>query len=369
MKYYETSFDDYLKSNNLYNIHPELEEIQNRLPRSANQMENIIVYGPPGVGKYTQTLKIISKYSESLLKYDKKLEILTDKQDYIMRFSDIHYEIDMSLLGCNAKTLWHEIFFQIVDIVSTKKEKIGIILCKNFHHINSELLDVFYSYIQHYDRNDNIQIKFVLITEQISFIPNKMTNICDLITIPRLENEPYEKLNKINDIVAKNTYLSNFTTKISTCLPEVQFQQTNPTYKENAVFKEIDSECINNLKEMKLFTYLNKSEDIPDDTFDIICDKIINSITDLRDFQFTQFRDTLYDILIYNIDIFECVWVVVSHFVTSDKLSAEDCSDIMIKTFHFFKQYNNNYRPIYHLESMMLYIINKLHHYEIQESV
>ena len=369
MKYYETSFDDYLKSKNLYNIHPELEEIQNKLPRSAKQMENLIIYGPPGVGKYTQTLNIISKYSESQLKYDKKLEILTDKQDYIMRFSDIHYEIDMSLLGCNAKTLWHEIFFQIVDIVSTKKEKIGIILCKNFHHINSELLDVFYSYIQHYDRNDNIQIKFVLITEQISFIPNKMTNICDLITIPRLENESYRKLNKINNIVATNTYLSNFTTKISTCLPEVQFQQTEPNYKENAIFEEIDGECINNLKEMKLFTYLKKPEDIPDDIFDIICDRIINSITNIRDFQFTQFRDTLYDILIYNIDTFECVWRVVSHFVTSDQLSKQDCSDIMIKTFHFFKQYNNNYRPIYHLESMMLYIINKLHHYEIQGRV
>ena len=104
MKYYETSFDDYLKSKQLYNIHPELEEIQNRLPRSAKQMENLIIYGPPGVGKYTQTLNIISNYSESQLKYDKKLEILTDKQDYIMRFSDIHYEVDMSLLGCNAKT-------------------------------------------------------------------------------------------------------------------------------------------------------------------------------------------------------------------------------------------------------------------------
>jgi hypothetical protein len=149
----------------------------------------------------------------------------------------------------------------------------------------------------------------------------------------------------------------------------VQFQQNEPNYKENTIFEEIDGDCINNLKEMKLFTYLKNPEDIPDDIFDIICDKIINSITDLKDFQFTQFRDTLYDILIYNIDIFECVWRVVSHFVTNGQLSKEDCSDVMIKTFHFFKQYNNNYRPIYHLESMMLYIINKLHNYEIQGSM
>ena len=369
MKYYETSFDDYLKSSNLYNIHPELQETQNRLPNSTNQLEHLIVYGPSGVGKYTQTLRLLSKYSDSQLKYDKKLEILTDKQDYIMRFSDIHYEIDMSLLGCNAKTLWHEIFFQIVDIVSTKKDKLGIVLCKNFHHINSELLDVFYSYIHHYDCNDSIQIKFILLTEQVSFIPNKITNICDLIKIPRPKDNAYTELNKINNIVAKNTYYSDFTNKISTCLPEVQVKQPNTKYKESTLFQEIDNNCLQNLKEMKLFTYLKKPEEIPDDIFDIICDKIIEEITNIDNFQFTQFRDTLYDILIYNIDIFECIWRIVSHFATNGQLTDQDCSDILIKTFHFFKQYNNNYRPIYHLESMMLYIINKLHHYELQTSM
>ncbi len=369
MKYYESSFDDYLKSNHLYNIHPELQEFQNHLPRSIMDTENLIVYGPSGVGKYTQTLKIISKYSENQLKYDKKLEILTDKQDYIMRFSDIHYEIDMSLLGCNAKTLWHEIFFQIMDIVSTKKAKIGIILCKNFHQINSELLDVFYSYMHHYDRNDNIQIKFILVTEQISFIPNKILNICDLIQIARLQENAYNELNKINNLVAKNTYYHDFPTKVSICLPEVQIQQHESKYRPSELYKEIDIDCINNIKEMKSFTSLKKVEDIPNDIFDIICDKIINEISHLENFQFTQFRDTLYDILIYNIDVFECIWRIISHFITNNQLSQEDCSDIMVKTYPFFKQYNNNYRPIYHLESIMLYIINKLHHYELQESM
>ena len=369
MKYYETSFDDYLKSSKLHNVHPELEELHNRLPRSVNQLENLIIYGPSGVGKYTQTLKIISKYSDSQLKYDKKLEVLTDKQDYIMRFSDIHYEIDMSLLGCNAKTLWHEIFFQIVDVVTTKKEKIGVILCKNFHHVNSELLEVFYSYIHHYDINDNIQIKFILLTEQISFIPSKIVNICDVVKIARLSENAYNELNNINNIIAKNTYYSDFTTRVSTCLPEVKLEQTTTRYKQSELIKEIDKECINNIKEMKSFTSLKMLSDVPDDIFDIICNKIIGDMTNMNNFQFTQFRDTLYDILIYNIDMFDCIWTVIVHFVNIGKLTEEDCSDILTKTFHFFKQYNNNYRPIYHLESMMFYIINKLHHYELQESM
>ena len=35
-------------------------------------ISNIILYGPPGVGKYTESLKIIEYFSPSKLKYKKK---------------------------------------------------------------------------------------------------------------------------------------------------------------------------------------------------------------------------------------------------------------------------------------------------------
>ena len=90
----------------------------------------------------------------------------------------------MSLLGCNSKIIWHEIFNQIVDIISVKQEKIGFILCKNFHLIHSELLDIFYSYIQHFNHSQaNVFIKFIIISEHISFIPNKIQNICQVLQI------------------------------------------------------------------------------------------------------------------------------------------------------------------------------------------
>ena len=189
-----------------------------------------------------------------------------------------------------------------------------------------------------------------------------------MIRISRMQEEIYTELNKINNLVAKNTNKSDFPVKISTCLPEVKIQQRETNYKSNEIFKEINKDCINNIKEMKSFTSLKNVNNIPDDIFDIICNKIISDITNIEQFQFTQFRDTLYDILIYNIDMFDCIWNVISHFIREKQLSKEDTSDIMIKTYQFFKQYNNNYRPIYHLESIMLYIINKLHHYELQES-
>jgi DNA replication protein DnaC len=72
MRYYETSFEDYINSCNEYNIHPEPEKKYATLTKSIYQLENIIMYGPNGVGKYTQMLRLLSRYSPSKLKYEKK---------------------------------------------------------------------------------------------------------------------------------------------------------------------------------------------------------------------------------------------------------------------------------------------------------
>ena len=192
MKYYETHFEEYLSGIDRYNLHPELQPIINSFPKKINQMENIIIYGPSGVGKYTQILNIIRKYSHSELKYDKKITIQTEKQEYVYRISDIHFEIDMSLLGCNSKLLWNEIFMQIIDIISVKQEKIGIILCKNFHLIHTELLEIFYSYMQQYNNiHSHIKIKFFLATEQLSFIPTNIVNACHILRIKRPSKDIY----------------------------------------------------------------------------------------------------------------------------------------------------------------------------------
>jgi hypothetical protein len=142
--------------NNNYDLHPNLF--------SKNQpIKNTIFYGPSGVGKYTQVLKKIKTYSPSELKYEKKMTVTYNKQSYVFKISDIHYEVDMSLLGCNSRLLWHEIYQQILDSISAKNEKSGIIVCKYFHEIHSELLENFYSYMQK-NYASNIEIKFILIT-------------------------------------------------------------------------------------------------------------------------------------------------------------------------------------------------------------
>ena len=369
MKYYETHFDDYISAVNKNNIHPELKYKYNRLPDKISKLENLIIYGASGVGKYSQVLYLLKKYSANELKYEKKIIANTEKQNYTYKLSDIHYEIDMSLLGCNSKILWHEIFFQIVDIISVKQEKVGIIVCKNFHLIHTELLEIFYSYMQQYNHSQShIQIKFFIITEHLSFLPTQIINSCQILNIKRPEKSSYVEITHDN-INTKHNFedkeISEFTNRVS----DYKLLKTNKNTHDNIrdIYDKIEVDGIMNIKDTRYFEFINEPKDLPNEVFNIVCDNIIKEIESTKKLNFTDFRDTLYDILTYNLDAVDCLYYVIQYFIESEKLNQKDISDILEKTYTFLKYYNNNYRPIYHLESIMFYIINKIHKYSKNE--
>ena len=368
MKFYETHYEDYIHSVEKYNIHPELKRTFDRFPQKLSQLKNLIVYGPSGTGKYSQVLALLKKYSPSELKYDKKITANTEKQQYIYRISDIHYEIDMSLLGCNSKLLWHEVFFQIVDIISVKQDKTGIIICKNFHLIHTELLEIFYSYIQQYNyAESNIKIKFIIITEHISFLPEQILNCSQIINIKRPCAEFYSKM-----ILFSNTHLvqpsAENETKAETFIKGIAFHKSNQANPESfakttSIFNEISEEGIVNTKEIRSFPLISDAEELPKDVFNMICDNIVEIIVNKNRIEFANFRDVLYDILTYNLDVTDCVWYIIRDLIKHNHLQKKVASDVLKRTFLFLKYYNNNYRPIYHLESIMFYIINKVHNH------
>jgi hypothetical protein len=371
MKFYETHYEEYINAVEKYNIHPEMIPIYEKFPKYLSQFGNLIVYGPPGSGKYSQVLYLLKKYSPSDLKYDKKITCQTDKTHYNYHISDIHYEIDMALLGCNSKILWHELFLQIVDIVSVKTEKIGIIVCKNFNIIHNELLEIFYSYIQHYNHpSANIQIRFVIISEHISFLPKNIIQSCKLISVCRPDKEKYiERIVDKCDIVnIEENKIAAFLRNINPlnsnkmgCSKKTILEQSLPVSKSKKKSKKIleclDPEYIMNIKETESFSLMNDGSEIPNDNFNTICNNIIQELLQYKTLSFTQFRDTIYDILVYNLDVPECLWYVISYFIQRNILTESEIDGIMNKMYIFLKQYNNNYRPIYHLESIFFYII------------
>jgi hypothetical protein len=361
MKYYETTFDDYLSSVQRYNLHPELRNKYSQYPKYLSQLENTIFYGPPGVGKYTQALALLKKYSPTELKYEKKITANTEKQKYDYKISDIHYEIDMSLLGCNSKILWHELFFQIVDIVSVKPEKIGIILCKNFHLIHTELLDIFYSYIQHFNHTQSVvKLKFFIITEHISFIPTSILHTANVVSVKRPSKEIYQHLALIQRPSTSNKQNIQ---KMFTEIKQPNYVSTTEQDSTSPLIDQVDTTGIINIKEIRSFHLVDTPEELPTDIFNIVCDSLIVDMSSQKKIVFTAFRDQIYDILTYNLDITECLWYILRHFIVTDKLQKDDISSILQECSSFLKYYNNNYRPIYHLESILFLIINKLHHY------
>jgi len=336
MNFHETHYQDYIAKSREYDFHPEIHNIIANMSSTISEFKNQIVYGPSGCGKYTQVLKLLEKYSPSKLKHDKKITVQTDKQKYIYHISDIHYEIDMGLLGCNSRIIWHEIFLQIVDIVSVCPAKHGIIMCKNFHLIHNELLDIFYSYLQQYNHpHIMIKINFVIITDHISFLPNNILNSCNIIAVGR------PRRCDIEHIIQK------------------------PCENHTIILDNVNTNHIINLKEVYSFSQIETAGKIPIDIFNVICDTIILDMVNHKKKSVAMFRDSIYDILVYNLDVAECVWYILSHFIHTGKITSYDVTDMITKTFQFLKNYNNNYRPIYHLESILFYYISKIYGYEL----
>ena len=320
MKYYSTKFEEYISCCNKHNMHENMSSVFNSMSNNLSNQNNLIFYGPSGIGKYTQVLNYIKKFSPTKLRFERKINFTSSnkKINYEFKVSDIHFEIDMSLLGCHAKLLFNDIYYHILDILSARTSGTGIIVCKNFHHIHSELLEIFYSYMQTLTHK-NLKIVYILITENVSFIPRNILNRCQIIPLKRPTKGEYTK-------ATSKTLMAN---------------------------KDVNT--ISNIKNIKgrieNLNNLNK----------VICNKIIDKINNFTTIKFLEMRDNLYEIFIYNLDIHSCIYYIVNNLIMSGKLKEEHTEDIFTRLHKFLKLYNNNYRPIYHLESYIFYLCIKVH--------
>jgi hypothetical protein len=167
-----------------------------------------------------------------------------------------------------------------------------------------------------------ISVKFVLLTEEISFMPDNILNCCEIIHVSRPSKIAYTKCSS----------------------------EKLPT--------DMKVENITNIKNL----HINVSDLMH--PYKIMCDKIIKDMINIDELKFLKFRDLLYDIFIYNLDITDCMWYIISTLTQQKKIQQKDMSNLLIKTYNFLKYYNNNYRPIYHLESYLFYLTGVIHGYK-----
>ena len=130
MKYYSSKFEEYITNCKKYNMHKNMKSVYDSMSDDLTKQNNLIFYGPSGIGKYSQVLHYIKKFSPTELRFERKINFTSSnkKINYDFKVSDIHFEIDMALLGCHAKLLFNDIYYHILDILSARTNGTGIIV-------------------------------------------------------------------------------------------------------------------------------------------------------------------------------------------------------------------------------------------------
>lgn len=268
-------FDKYINTLLIDNYHKDKVEFYNSLPKNVNDINtHFIFFGKKNIGKYSQSLYFVNKYSKNNLKYKKKIQIDNSKLIYNIHLSDVHYEIDFEYLTHTSKTVWFTIFNTIYESAITEPNK-KFIICKNFHKISQELLSIFYNNL-----NSNSKFIFILLCETVCFFPESLIERCNMIRFSNV------KQNKV--IEKKNELLS---------------------YHNNIMLEIVKSKTIN----------------------------------------YQKLRDTIYDIFIKQYCIYDVIWFLIKELKIEDIKILEHINSCC-------KLYNNNYRPIYHIERLILLI-------------
>jgi hypothetical protein len=166
----------------------------------------------------------------------------------------------------------------------------------------------------------NVKIVFILLTEQISFIPDNILNRSEVLSFKRPTKTTYFKCIKKN-------------------------------MKDKKLYK------IKNIKN------LISDIDELDNLNTKIINKIIDNITNYKNIKFLDFRDTIYDIFIYNINLDECLYEIINYYIDKNMINNEKIELIFDKLYKFFRFYNNNYRPIYHLERFLYNLCKIIHEF------
>jgi len=72
-------------------------------------------------------------------------------------------------------------------------------------------------------------------------------------------------------------------------------------------------------------------------------------------------REQLYDILVYNLSVEECVWNIVKKLINENMIKQKNIQLSFRKVLDFLETYNNNYRPIFHLEKLTINLMKIVH--------
>jgi DNA polymerase III delta prime subunit len=318
---------------------------------AISHMPNMLITGSQGVGKYHFVLSLLQHLSPSRLRIYKKICVET-KNTYLLPASDIHYEVDFSQMIINAKTIWMDILKSITDIITSND---AVIVCKNIHQMNEELLDIFY-----YLMPKTETIKWIFISEHVDFIPNEIIHICEHISLKRPTKQFYMSLREkiqhgeetpharldgdIENII--NTQMIHDTIPMDT-MEKIHYVKDHPTHI-------LENEIVHSHTAKMTDAFGN----IP------IAKTLASIIIKNDDYNIVEIREQLYHILTYHIPLEDVMMAVYEELVkerTTIELTETHMMKICALNLDVLNYYKNNYRPIYHLEKWFYSLVEILY--------
>lgn len=353
LKYFEHSFDSYLREHTREPLHPsidaKIEEYKNKAKTISN-LSHFIIYGPENTGKYTLGLYLISLFSENNLSYERKVLVRTsDEQDITLRASDIHFELNMELLNTNTKQRWDDIFNHVIDVMQMHGRNQTFFVLKNFHKAGKDILESIYYYMQR--EIYPVNITFLILSNSLCCIPNIVKQVSHKLCVP----VPLAR--KVHKIVTKCDCVNS----IPGFPKKQRVKQKVSSLQIENVYNDV------NIKELKAG---NKLMTMSTYKIEQRCINQLMKVLWTNGSEICEIRDAIYDQFIKNIDVDKILHSVITQCEVKSKGLMKNSNDLFItpeilrEVAVFTKHFHNNYRPIFHFERVILalYIrINELH--------
>tara|TARA_Y100000992_G_scaffold217784_1_gene150575 strand:- start:363 stop:1175 length:813 start_codon:yes stop_codon:yes gene_type:complete len=87
-------------------------------------------------------------------------------------------------------------------------------------------------------------------------------------------------------------------------------------------------------------------------------DELANFIMVDKNKSFFELRELLYKILVFNIKIHDFLYELLVVLIKNEYIVFSQINNVLKEYTKFVSKYNNNYRPIYHIESYIVSLIN-----------
>ena len=314
-----------------YIVHKELAKSINKM--YFNNINNTLLHGPPGSGKYTLALSLLNSlfgsdiYNSKVLELSLKVPNNNTKTVHI-RQSKYHFEILVNKYSFNDRYSLISFIQTIHDTKNIHTNGINIIVIKNMDKLSSEVLEYF-------KRGLEIKFNTLRIIGTCSSLC-KLNKIRDSMSCFKI---PYPLKNDILNLI--NTITSKEKIEIDNSKKMEIIESSGKNINKLMII--LDNIAIN-----PNYIFIDLIESNINDIVKLICIGKVENIIPMR--------EKLYSLTSSNIDIKDIIKYTIK-LLFQKKFSNDVNQKIITISNKFNKKMSNSYKDLIHLEACLAHLM------------